>query len=468
MNIEFYSCRKLEFERGEEEINEDKLVDDNRKSIDVIHSEISEKSIPKIGMEFETEDEAYNFYNSYAYKVCFGIRKSKGYKDKHDVMINRTICCSCERYRQKDKRDVIVRAHRAKTRFGCLALMKVDCRQNDKYHVVEFNPEHTHVTSTPTKSHLHRSQRRLTPALAAEIDLADSSGIAPKESWELMTKSAKGRESLGITHVDYKNYLRTKRTIQMRSGDTGGVLETQGKQLEDPNFFYAIQVDVNELITNIFWADAKMIMAYFYFSNVVSFDTTYKKNKEGRHFAMFLGVNHHKQTSIFGAALLYDETAESFMWLFDTFAKAMSDKKPKTILTDQDAAMAKALASKWPKTHHRLCIWHLYQNAAKHLSGVFEKIREFDKDFSKCIYDYEDEEAFLQAWNEMLEKYNLQDNDWLKRTFDLREKWALVYGRETFCADMTTTQSLRSFSSSDYHPRDPYALATRVSSPVQL
>ena len=24
--------------------------------------------------------------------------------------------------------------------------------------------------------------------------------------------------------------------------------------------------------------------------------------------------------------------------------------------------------------------------------------------------------------------------------FNLREKWALVYGRETFCADMTTTQ----------------------------
>ncbi|XP_042016299.1 protein FAR-RED IMPAIRED RESPONSE 1-like [Salvia splendens] len=40
----------------------------------------------------------------------------------------------------------------------------------------------------------------------------------------------------------------------------------------------------------------------------------------------------------------------------------------------------------------------------------------------------------------MLEKYNLQDNQWLKRMFSLREKWALVYGRNTFCADMVSTQ----------------------------
>ena len=105
---------------------------------------------------------------------------------------------------------------------------------------------------------------------------------------------------------------------------------------------------------------------------------------------MFLGVNHHKQATIFGAALLYDETTETFMWLFDTFAKAMSGKRPKTILTDQDAAMAKALAFQWPETSHRLCIWHLYQNASKHLSGVFERFREFAKDFSICIYEEED------------------------------------------------------------------------------
>ncbi|KAF1884341.1 hypothetical protein Lal_00033542 [Lupinus albus] len=67
----------------------------------------------------------------------------------------------------------------------------------------------------------------------------------------------------------------------MRLGDTGGMLEyLQQMKVEDPNFFYAIQVDEDDLITNIFWRDAKMMVDYSYFGDVVCFDTTYRKNKE--------------------------------------------------------------------------------------------------------------------------------------------------------------------------------------------
>uniref|UniRef100_A0A803Q5U9 Protein FAR1-RELATED SEQUENCE n=1 Tax=Cannabis sativa TaxID=3483 RepID=A0A803Q5U9_CANSA len=124
----------------------------------------------------------------------------------------------------------------------------------------------------------------------------------------------------------------------------------------------------------------------------------------------------------------------------------MSGKKPKTILTDQDAAMAKALRSQWPETYHRLCIWHMYQNAAKHLSSVFERFREFAHDFGNCIYEYDEECEFIEAWGNMLGKYNLENNEWLAQQFKVKEKWALVYGRDTFCANMTTTQRSESMN----------------------
>lgn len=89
-----------------------------------------------------------------------------------------------------------------------------------------------------------------------------------------------------------------------------------------------------------------------------------------RPFAPFIGVN-QSQTNIFGAALLYDEIVVSFKWLFETFLSMMSRKQPTTILTDQSAAMAKAIVEVFPKSHHRLCVRHIYQNAAKHLSHVF-------------------------------------------------------------------------------------------------
>ena len=50
-------------------------------------------------------------------------------------------------------------------------------------------------------------------------------------------------------------------------------------QFEDLNFSYAIPVDLDDLITNIFWADGRMKLDYEYFGDVMCFDTTYKKRK---------------------------------------------------------------------------------------------------------------------------------------------------------------------------------------------
>ena len=78
------------------------------------------------------------------------------------------------------------------------------------------------------------------------------------------------------------------------------------------SFQYAIQLDNVKQITNIFWADARMIIDYYNFCDVMTFDTTYGTNKELRPLGVFTGFNHHRGLTVFGVALLYDETAESF------------------------------------------------------------------------------------------------------------------------------------------------------------
>ncbi|ESQ47733.1 hypothetical protein EUTSA_v10022007mg, partial [Eutrema salsugineum] len=230
-------------------------------------------------------------------------------------------------------------------------------------------------------------------------------------------------------------------------GDAGAVLEYfQRKKEDNSSFFYSMQLDEDDMITNIFWADDRSISDYNLFGDVVCFDTTYKTNEYDRPFAPFIGVNHHKQTVVFGAALLYDETTESFKWLFETFLGAMSGKQPKTILTDQSAAMANAIVNVFPETKHRLCVWHIYQNAAKKLSHVFHGAEQFATDFGKCVYDHEEEEDWLLAWHDMLKKHKLTEDKWLKNLFEVREKWAMVYGRQTFTADMVSTQRSESMN----------------------
>jgi hypothetical protein len=67
-------------------------------------------------------------------------------------------------------------------------------------------------------------------------------------------------------------------------------------------------------------------MDYKCFGDTMSFDTTFQTNKFEITFAPLLGTNHHKQTIIFGCALLLNETIPSFVWLFQTFLTAMPEK----------------------------------------------------------------------------------------------------------------------------------------------
>ncbi|KAL6623666.1 hypothetical protein ACP70R_033545 [Stipagrostis hirtigluma subsp. patula] len=64
-----------------------------------------EDRIPKIGMKFNTEEEAYEFYNAYALRKGFSIRKSSFHRIKNTSTIkNRTLCCSRAGARGEDKR----------------------------------------------------------------------------------------------------------------------------------------------------------------------------------------------------------------------------------------------------------------------------------------------------------------------------------------------------------------------------
>jgi len=73
---------------------------------------------------------------------------------------------------------------------------------------------------------------------------------------------------------------------------------------------------------------------------------------------------------VFGAILMYDETFESFKWLFETFLKAHNGKQPKTIYSDQDSAIVKVVKEVFLEAWHGLCTFHIMQNVVKHLAEV--------------------------------------------------------------------------------------------------
>ena len=74
----------------------------------------------------------------------------------------------------------------------------------------------------------------------------------------------------------------------------------------------------------------------------------------------------------------------------------MSGKHPSTIFTDQDVAMAAAIAFVFPNTSHRLCLWHIYLNAAKHLCHVIHASENKSEDKSENKSDDNSETSSYQ------------------------------------------------------------------------
>ena len=168
------------------------------------------------------------------------------------------------------------------------------------YEVFDLVLEHNHKLQLPETCHLLPSQQKISEIQAFDIKTADESGIGPKAAHELASPQVGGSLNLSYTPRDHKNYLRTKRQRELICGEAGSILKYfRDRTIENQSFEYAMQLDCEEQITNIFWADAKMIIDYAHSSDVFTFDTTFGTNKGYRPFGVFLGFNHFRGNGCF-------------------------------------------------------------------------------------------------------------------------------------------------------------------------
>jgi hypothetical protein len=202
----------------------------------------------------------------------------------------------------------------------------------------------------------------------------------------------------------------------------------------------------------VFWADTTSIKNYMHFGDILSFDTTYNTNQYDMKFAPFTGVNHHMRSIFFGASFLADEKIESYIWLFETFLRAMGQKAPTLIVTDEDASMRAAIAIVLPNTIHRLCMWHIMKKLPEKIDAHLPKDDEFRKMINSCVWDSETTKEFETRWQAWITTYHLENNEWLVGRYHIRESWIPTYFRGISLGGILQTTS-RSESANSFFNR---------------
>ncbi|XP_028106697.1 protein FAR1-RELATED SEQUENCE 5-like [Camellia sinensis] len=203
---------------------------------------------PKVGMPFDSEQAAYDFYNTYGGKVGFSIRKAYANKNRQtNEITSHTFVCYKKGSRGIDKRDPLVKNPRQEVRCGCGARFSIKLdRISGKYIACDFVEHHNHVVPQDC-IHMLPSQRKISTTQAIEVELVSQSGIPLRSAYELFGRESGGRASLGFTKLDQKNYLRSKRQKDLEYGETGSVLHYfRKKTVKNPSFFYAVQLDCDE------------------------------------------------------------------------------------------------------------------------------------------------------------------------------------------------------------------------------
>lgn len=400
---------------------------------------------PHVGMEFDSEDAAKTFYDEYARREGFISKVGPSSQSKlGGVIVAREFVCA----RDGSKRKSV---------DSCSAMIRIELKGQFKWVLTKLVKEHNHAMVSPSKVHHLRPRRHFAGATKNMADNFRGATVVPsgvmyvsmdgnREVDHGSTSSPSVESNRPVRNVGTVNHA-VKPSSQKRTlgRDAQNLLDYLKKmQAENPGFFYAIQLDEENRMGNVFWSDARSRSAYSHFGDVVSLDTMYRVYQYRVPFAPFTGVNHHGQTILFGCALLLDDSEASFIWLLKTFLTAMGDCPPVSIITDQDRVIQNAVSKVFPGARHCISKWHVLREGQEKLAHVCHAHPNFQVELYNCINMTETIDEFESSWNSILDKYDLRRNDWLQSIHNARAQWVPVYFRDSFFGAISPNQGIDS------------------------
>ncbi|XP_057431809.1 protein FAR1-RELATED SEQUENCE 5-like [Lotus japonicus] len=392
--------------------------------------------------QFCNREVAFEFYNLYAMGKGFAARKNKILRNKKGDVVQQSFVCFREGFRKVVARENRKRKKQADRRCGCPANFRVHVDiGTTHWYVTKFDDEHNHELLSERHVGRLALHRRLSDGDVMQLNGMRNAGIGVTEVYNLIASQSGGFDRVPFTKRNLHNQIGKQRRLLKCDVQTA-IKYLKGMQKKDPLMFWRHHADENGKLEHLFWSDGISQKNYDVFGDVVAFDATYRKNKYKYPFVMFCGVNNHNQTTVFGSAIIANETEETYIWVLERLVEAMKGKCPTSFITDGHLSMKNAISIVFPRAHHRLCAWHLLQNATRNI-----KVPGFTQEFQKCmLIDYEVGE-FKHKWDDLVSKFGVEDNEWVTEMYENRKMWAVAHIRGCFFAGFRTTSRCESLHS---------------------
>jgi hypothetical protein len=140
----------------------------------------------------------------------------------------------------------------------------------------------------------------------------------------------------------------------------------------------------NNHLSRLFWMDPQEINLWLRFHDVILCDSTYGANIYKLRLCLLVAIDNNNMSRIVAQAVLSDETADAYKWLFQCLLHATDNVPPVTLFTDSDPAVINACHEIFPTTNLVNCIFHINMNITKKLKGKLgNSFNNFFNDFLK-------------------------------------------------------------------------------------
>ncbi|XP_019171996.1 PREDICTED: protein FAR1-RELATED SEQUENCE 5-like [Ipomoea nil] len=373
-------------------------------------------------MIFKTLDAGIQFYNNYAAKVGFDTRSSSLTTARDGMKIQKQIICNKEGFKNtgaqhchsKPTADAGEGPSRPKRRrvsniTGCRTRIIFKYIGAAGYQVKTFIEKHNHSMSSVLARQFLKGNRNISSVHQKFILDCAKANIGASKSHGLYSQIVGDYSEVGATVVDFKNVRRDLRAYIL--GVDAQILVhnlIKKKQEMCPAFAFDYEVDEDEQMSRLFWADPMSKKNFAAFGDVISFDATYSTNRYDL-------VDNHKKCNGYGTKNNCHRSRSSY-----------------------ESGDSKSFQASQASLLHGYCMWHIMCKVGEKVGPTLNKNDEFKNKLNSIVWKSSLEPPdFEKQWREPMEKYNLVEHNWFRtmggllRTTSRSESENYTYSRFT-------------------------------------